>query len=116
MLTRTRFLLPGPVPCPLVPSVRSPLQNQLATLRTVTSLVLGSLCGLLGLQNWSGFAVYLAEVALIAVAVGFGKCRGKPGRYFAAGWMALGIDQDGFLAFLCVLCLRSVRPSLARSC
>lgn len=83
---------------PLLPACFS--QNQLATLRTITSLVLGSLCGLLGFQGLSGFAVYLAMVSLIALGVGLGKCKGEPKKYFVGGWMALGIDQDGLLAFL----------------
>ena len=62
--------------------------------------MLGSLCGLLGFQGFSGFAVYLAMVGLIALGVGLGKCKGNPGKYFVSGWLALGIDQDGLLAFL----------------
>lgn len=59
------------------PHLKSNLQT-LFSIKFYTSLFAGSVAGILGLTNLSGFALFALSIAFTAALVGGLKCKGRP--------------------------------------
>ncbi|TFK29040.1 hypothetical protein FA15DRAFT_664697 [Coprinopsis marcescibilis] len=80
------------------------LANQsLTNIKFLSACFAGAAAGILGLQNWLGFTLFLASTLLTSFAVYAINCRGKPAKYFAGGLTELvNPGQDTAFTFVLV--------------
>ncbi|ORX37810.1 hypothetical protein BD324DRAFT_623414 [Kockovaella imperatae] len=103
---------------PLFPPAVQHNVRVLSSLSTLSACFSGLVAGVLGLQNYTGFLLYLLTAVSSALVFGIINCHGNMGKYVAGshvplvgsdrigvrkwrGWVGLmGLGQENFLGFL----------------
>ncbi|KAH8118841.1 hypothetical protein DFH11DRAFT_1569607 [Phellopilus nigrolimitatus] len=63
----------------------------------------GAAAGILGLENWQGFAFYVASTLFTAACLYIVNCKGRPSKYVAGGVRELANPgQDNVFTFVLV--------------
>ncbi|KAL6307044.1 hypothetical protein BKA93DRAFT_823517 [Sparassis latifolia] len=74
--------------------------SRLYTIKFLSSCFTGAVAGLLGLENWRGFALLIASTILTSACI-YVKVRGKPQKYMAGGWWELvNPGQENVFSFV----------------
>lgn len=77
--------------------------NSLHTVKFLSASFSGAAAGILGLENFSGFALFLASTLLTTSAIWLVKCKGRPQKYLHGGlWPLLNPGQDNLFSFVLV--------------
>ncbi|KAJ7494634.1 hypothetical protein B0H11DRAFT_2227433 [Mycena galericulata] len=63
--------------------------SSLTTVKFLAACFAGAVAGILGLQNWSGFALFLASTLFTSLCIHTINCRGHPAKYIPDGWTGL---------------------------
>ncbi|KAJ6513376.1 hypothetical protein C8R45DRAFT_963458 [Mycena sanguinolenta] len=63
--------------------------STLTSVKFISACFAGAVAGILGLTNWSGFALFLASTLLTALCMAFINCAGQPKKYVPDGWAGL---------------------------
>ncbi|KAG6917664.1 hypothetical protein DXG01_001639 [Tephrocybe rancida] len=75
----------------------------LTTVKFLSSCFAGAAAGILGLENWLGFALFLASTILTSVCIYTINCRGRPAKYIQGGLTELvNPGQDNMFTFVLV--------------
>lgn len=75
----------------------------LVTVKFISSCFSGAVAGILGLQNWLGFALFALSTLLTSACVSIVNCKGKPARYLPGGWSELlNPGQENVFSFILV--------------
>ena len=94
------------------------LHNQaLNSVKFLSSCFAGAVAGILGLENWLGFAFFIASIISTSFIIYAVNCRGKPARYLHGGLRELvNPGQDNIFTFILVWTLfygtRGILPTL----
>ncbi|KAF7312349.1 Transmembrane protein 93 [Mycena indigotica] len=73
------------------------------TVKFLSACFAGAVAGILGLQNWAGFALFLASTLFTSFCIYFINCHGKPKKYFPDGWTGLlSPGQENAFTFILV--------------
>jgi hypothetical protein len=94
------------------------LHNQaLNSVKFLSSCFAGAVAGILGLENWLGFALFIASIISTSFIIYAVNCRGKPARYLHGGLRELvNPGQDNIFTFILVWTLfygaRGILPTL----
>ncbi|KAJ6607405.1 hypothetical protein B0H10DRAFT_558745 [Mycena sp. CBHHK59/15] len=84
-----------------VPNVQ--YNTSLTTVKFLSACFAGAVAGILGLQNWSGFALFLASTLCTSLCMHIINCHGQPGKYVPGGWSGLlNPGQDNASTFILV--------------
>ncbi|KAH9910935.1 hypothetical protein B0H21DRAFT_524958 [Amylocystis lapponica] len=76
--------------------------NRVYTVKFLSSCFAGAVAGVLGLQNWLGFAVFILSTLLTSASLYF-KCNGRPEKYIPGGWWELvNPGQENIFSFVLV--------------
>lgn len=62
--------------------------SKLYTTKFISSCFAGAAAGILGLENWLGFALFLASTLLTSACL-YVQCKGAPAKYVPGGWIEL---------------------------
>jgi hypothetical protein len=77
--------------------------GSLTTVKFLSSCFAGAVAGILGLENWLGFALFVASTILTSVCIYVVNCHGKPAKYMAGGLAELvNPGQDNAFTFVLV--------------
>ncbi|KAJ7227080.1 hypothetical protein GGX14DRAFT_539225 [Mycena pura] len=77
--------------------------SSLTTVKFLAACFAGAVAGILGLQNWAGFALFLTSTVFTALCIYAINCHGHPAKYIPGGWMfLLNPGQDNAFTFLLV--------------
>ncbi|KII94721.1 hypothetical protein PLICRDRAFT_96794 [Plicaturopsis crispa FD-325 SS-3] len=77
--------------------------SALTTVKFISSCFAGAVAGVLGLENWLGFALFIASTLLTSACIYAVNCKGKPGKYIAGGLTELvNPGQDNMFTFILV--------------
>ncbi|KDR84249.1 hypothetical protein GALMADRAFT_133595 [Galerina marginata CBS 339.88] len=77
--------------------------SSISTTKFLSACFAGAAAGILGLENWAGFILFLASTLLTAGIVHAVNCKGKPKKYFQGGVMELiNPGQDNAFTFVLV--------------
>lgn len=75
----------------------------LTTVKFLSSCFAGAVAGILGLENWTGFALFIASTLLTSVCIYAVNCNGKPAKYIPGGLAELvNPGQDNIFTFVLV--------------
>ncbi|KAF5387945.1 hypothetical protein D9615_000783 [Tricholomella constricta] len=75
----------------------------LTTVKFIASCFAGAAAGILGLQNWLGFALFLAATLLTSAFIHTINCRGTPVKFIQGGVLELlNPGQDNVFTFVLV--------------
>ena len=75
--------------------------SSLTNVKFLSSCFAGAVAGILGLENWLGFAVFLGSTLLTSASIWLINCRRKPAKYIAGGWVDLiNPGQDNIFTFV----------------
>ncbi|KAJ7475754.1 hypothetical protein FB451DRAFT_1397158 [Mycena latifolia] len=84
-----------------VPNVQ--YNSALTTVKFLAACFAGAVAGILGLQNWAGFALFVASTLLTSLCIQSINCRGHPAKYIPGGWTGLiNPGQDNASTFILV--------------
>lgn len=73
----------------------------LTTVKFYSACFSGAVAGILGLQNWLGFALFFASILFTTVCISFINCRGSPSKFVHGGMSDLvNPGTDNAAAFL----------------
>ncbi|KAF7789426.1 hypothetical protein EIP86_000370 [Pleurotus ostreatoroseus] len=76
--------------------------GKLYTIKFLASCFAGAVAGILGLENWLGFALFLFSTAWTSACL-YVKCKGRPAKYMAGGlWELVNPGQENMFSFLLV--------------
>ncbi|KAL4081377.1 hypothetical protein V8B97DRAFT_14676 [Scleroderma yunnanense] len=80
------------------------LHNQcLTSVKFISACFAGAVAGILGLENWRGFALFAASVFLTSFVIYAVNCKGNPARYLSGGFGELvNPGQDNIFTFILV--------------
>lgn len=80
------------------------LHNQsLTSVKFLSSCFAGAVAGILGLENWHGFALFAASVLSTSFVIYAINCKGKPAKYLSGGLGELvNPGQDNTFTFILV--------------
>lgn len=80
------------------------LHNQsLTSIKFLSACLAGAVAGILGLENWHGFAVFATSVLFTSFMIYAINCKGKPSKYLAGGLGELvNPGQDNTFTFILV--------------
>jgi hypothetical protein len=80
------------------------LHNQaLNSVKFISSCFAGAVAGILGLENWLGFALFIASIISTSFIIYAVNCRGKPAKYLPGGLGELvNPGQDNIFTFILV--------------
>lgn len=80
------------------------LHNQaLTSVKFLSSCFAGAVAGILGLENWLGFALFIASIVSTSFIIYAINCRGKPAKYLPGGLGELvNPGQDNIFTFILV--------------
>lgn len=80
------------------------LHNQsLTSVKFLSSCFAGAVAGVLGLENWHGFALFAASVLSTSFMIYAINCKGKPAKYLSGGLGELvNPGQDNIFTFILV--------------
>lgn len=77
--------------------------NSLHNVKFLSALFSGAAAGILGLENFSGFALFLASTLLTTSFIWLVKCKGRPQKYLHGGLgPLLNPGQDNLFSFVLV--------------
>ena len=72
------------------------------TIKFLAACFAGAVAGILGLENWLGFALFLSSTALTSSCL-YIKCKGRPAKYMPGGlWELVNPGQENLFSFLLV--------------
>jgi len=75
--------------------------SSLTTVKFISSCFAGAVAGILGLENWLGFTLFLASTLLASLSIYIVNCHGKPSKYMEGGWSELiNPGQDNIFSFV----------------
>ncbi|KAJ8087223.1 hypothetical protein PQX77_011738 [Marasmius sp. AFHP31] len=75
----------------------------LTTVKFLSAAFSGAVAGILGLQNYAGFALFIVSTLWSALCMYLVNCRGKPQKYVQGGWKDLvNPGQDNAFTFVLV--------------
>jgi hypothetical protein len=75
----------------------------LYTVKFLSSCFAGAVAGVLGMQNWRGFALFLLSTLFSAGVMYSVNCKGRPAKYVAGGVKELfNPGQDNVFSFVLV--------------
>ncbi|KIK29037.1 hypothetical protein PISMIDRAFT_27082 [Pisolithus microcarpus 441] len=85
-------------------SLPNVLHNQcLTSVKFISACFSGAVAGILGLQNWRGFALFAISVLSTSFMMYAVNCKGKPSRYLPGGVGELiNPGQDNIFTFILV--------------
>ncbi|KIM57946.1 hypothetical protein SCLCIDRAFT_129290 [Scleroderma citrinum Foug A] len=80
------------------------VHNQcLTSVKFISACFAGAVAGILGLENWRGFALFAGSVFLTSSVIYAVNCKGKPTRYFSGSFGELvNPGQDNIFTFILV--------------
>lgn len=80
------------------------LHNQsLTTVKFLSSCFAGAVAGILGLENWLGFALFFASTLMTSACIYAINCKGRPTKYLQGGLSELiNPGQDNAFTFILV--------------
>jgi len=80
------------------------LHNQsLTSVKFLSSCFAGAVAGILGLENWHGFALFAASVLSTSFVIYAINCKGNPAKYLSGGLRELvNPGQDNMFTFILV--------------
>ncbi|EIW76264.1 hypothetical protein CONPUDRAFT_111103 [Coniophora puteana RWD-64-598 SS2] len=80
------------------------VHNQsLSSVKFISSCFAGAVAGILGLENWHGFALFLASILSTSFVIYAVNCKGKPAKYLTGGLSELTMPgQDNIFTFILV--------------
>ncbi|KAF8206564.1 hypothetical protein K438DRAFT_1962543 [Mycena galopus ATCC 62051] len=77
--------------------------SSITSVKFLAACFAGAVAGILGLTNWSGFALFLASTLLTSLCITFVNCAGHPAKYIPGGWTGLlNPGQDNASTFVLV--------------
>jgi len=77
--------------------------SSIHTVKFLSACFSGAVAGVLGLENWRGFALFAGATLLTAAFLFFINCKGRPANYFQAGlWDLASPGQDNIFSFILV--------------
>lgn len=78
------------------------LHNQsLTTVKFISSCFAGAVAGILGLENWLGFALFFASTLLTSACIYIVNCKGQPAKYLQGPISDLiNPGQDNIFTFI----------------
>ncbi|KAK0190354.1 hypothetical protein F5146DRAFT_1137187 [Armillaria mellea] len=77
--------------------------TSLVTIKFLSSCFSGAVAGILGLENWVGFALFLVSTLFTSVCIHTINCRGNAGKYMPRGVADLvNPGQDNAFTFVLV--------------
>lgn len=77
--------------------------SSLTTVKFISSCFAGAAAGILGLENWLGFALFVASTLLTSFCINTVNCRGQPAKYIQGGLTELANPgQDNVFTFVLV--------------
>lgn len=86
--------------------------STLNTVKFLSSAFAGAVAGVLGLENWLGFALFFASTALTSLFINLINCRGQPSKYIPGGLTELiNPGQDNAFTFVLVWTLFFGKPT-----
>jgi ER membrane protein complex subunit 6 len=75
----------------------------LNSVKFISSCFSGAVAGILGLQNWLGFALFLASTTLTSTFIFIINCKGKPHKFLPGGMGDLvNPGQDNAFTFILI--------------
>lgn len=75
--------------------------NALYNIKFLTSCFVGAVCGILGLENYQGFALLVVWTAVTSGVVYVVRCRGEADKYIRGGlWELVNPGQDNLFSFV----------------
>ncbi|KAG6331322.1 hypothetical protein ID866_7771 [Astraeus odoratus] len=75
----------------------------LTSVKFISACFAGAIAGILGLENWHGFALLAVSVLLTSFVIYAVNCKGKPARYLSGGIGELvNPGQDNIFTFILV--------------
>ncbi|TFK46955.1 hypothetical protein OE88DRAFT_1738998 [Heliocybe sulcata] len=75
--------------------------SALMTVKFLSACFAGATAGILGLQNWLGFALFLVSTLLTSVFIYAVNCKGRPAKYIPGGlWELVNPGQDNMFSFV----------------
>lgn len=76
----------------------------LISLKYISACFAGAAAGILGLENWAGFALFLVGTLVTSLCIYAVNCAGKsPAKYMLGGWTELvNPGTDNVLSFVLV--------------
>ncbi|KAI0071836.1 hypothetical protein K474DRAFT_1629950, partial [Panus rudis PR-1116 ss-1] len=76
--------------------------SKLYTVKFLSSCFAGAVAGILGLENWRGFALFLLSVLFTSACL-YIKAKGRPAKYFPGGlWELVNPGQENIFSFILV--------------
>lgn len=76
--------------------------GKLYTVKFLSSCFAGAVAGVLGLENWLGFALFIFSTLLTSACL-YLKCKGRPGKYISGGtWELVNPGQENSFSFVLV--------------
>lgn len=77
--------------------------SSLSNVKFISSCFAGATAGVLGLENWAGFALFVISTFFTAACLYFVNCNGRPKKYVAGGVSELlNPGQDNIFTFVLV--------------
>ena len=77
--------------------------SSMTSVKFLSACFAGAVAGILGLENWLGFALFLSSTLLTSACIYVINCRGKPSRYLQGGITELvNPGQDNAFTFVLV--------------
>ncbi|KIY68418.1 hypothetical protein CYLTODRAFT_421642 [Cylindrobasidium torrendii FP15055 ss-10] len=77
--------------------------TSLMTVKFIASCFAGAVAGVLGLENWSGFALFLVSTLFTSLCIHVINCKGSPSNYLPQGLSdLLNPGQDNAFTFVLV--------------
>ncbi|EJD01699.1 uncharacterized protein FOMMEDRAFT_142240 [Fomitiporia mediterranea MF3/22] len=77
--------------------------SALNSIKFLSSCFAGAVAGILGLENWLGFAFFAASTLLTAACMYVVNCKGRPAKYIPGGVRELANPgQDNVFSFVLV--------------
>ncbi len=96
--------------------------SRIYTVKFLASCFAGAVAGVLGLENWLGFALFIFSTCLTSACL-YVKCKGRPSKYAPGGIFELvNPGQENMFSFLLVWTLfygaltQSIRKKMILSC
>ena len=76
--------------------------SKIYTVKFLSSCFAGAVAGVLGLQNWLGFALFILATLLTSACL-YVKCKARPAKYVAGGlWELVNPGQENIFSFVLV--------------
>ena len=77
--------------------------SALYTTKFLSSCFAGAAAGILGLENWRGFALFVASTLFTAACIYIVNCKSRPSKYMSGGVSELvNPGQDNVFSFVLV--------------